>query len=194
MYKATVYTNTDIPSYLRHLLEQPASAVLVIEQDDAVVSFFSAREDGAGYRKIDLDEICLELNRAYSFGAKGFSQPSNNSCALIANEVAEEYRQHGRISAMDSLEQKRFYAEARKYDDVCDRFLRGIHINFLYDDQSQKVKGYSLKGDGGYAYFLNQSANSCSCHVGRNSTDICWHMRAVECYLAAIQRANHERN
>lgn len=188
MYKASVYNVSNIPSHLRHLLEEPAGAVLVIEMGDAVVNYFYSRSDG-GLTEADLFEFAQEMQKAY-LSSTDKIKPTSRECAFVAHIIAEEYREHGH-NAQNPLQQKQFYNEARKYDDVCDRFLKNLVISTLLDS-SGDVVSYYVKGDGGYAYSLNSSANSCTCHVGRNSTEICWHMRAVECYLSAIKR--NERN
>jgi hypothetical protein len=188
MYRASVYNVSNVPSHLRHLLESPVSAVLVIESEDAVISYFHTRESG-GLSETDLIEFCNEIERAQkSLGAS--LAPTNRECAFIAHLFAQEYRSHG-DSAANPLQQKQYYNEARKYDDVCDRYLKGLSVNALHSPSGNTI-AYYVKGDSGYAYSLNASANSCTCHVGRNSSEICWHMRAVECFLAAGKK--NERN
>lgn len=182
MYKAAVYNHSNIPSHLRHLLEEPASAVLVIEHNDSVVNYFLARASG-GILEVDLIEVAEEMQRAYALNDFSAMRPTNRECALIAHRVADGFRRDG-MMASNPLEEKRFYNEARKYDDVCDRFLKGLVVSVLHSDEGDII-AYLVKGDSGYAYSLNASANSCTCHVGRNSTEICWHMRAIECFTMA---------
>lgn len=189
MYKAAVYNHSNIPSHLRHLLEEPASAVLVIEHNDSVVNYFLTRT-GGGVLEADLVEFAEEMQKAYAINSAGKASPTNRQTAYIAHKVAEKFRADGDL-ASNPLEQKRFYNEARKYDDVCDRFLKGLVVSEMLSD-SGAMSAYLVKGDSGYAYSLNPSANSCTCHVGRNSADICWHMRAVECFVLAS--SHHERN
>lgn len=189
MFKATVYNYSNIPSHLRHLLEEPASAVLVIEHNDSVVNYFLTRASG-GVLEADLVEFAEEIQKAYSINSASKSSPTNRQSAYVAHRIAEKFRHDGNL-ASNPLEQKRFYNEARKYDDVCDRFLKGLIISELTSDTGETI-AYLVKGDSGYAYNLNASANSCTCHVGRNSTEICWHMRAVECFVLASK--HHERD
>lgn len=184
MYKATVYNHSNIPSHLRHLLEESASAVLVIEIGDSVLNYFSTRKSG-GVTETDLFEFAEEMQKAFSTGS-GVSRPSNKQCAYVAHTIASGFRSDG-DNAANPLHQKKFYNEARKYEDVCDRFLKGLSVNQLTDDEG-KVISYYVKGDSGYAYSLNAAANSCTCQAGRNSTEICWHMRAVESFLTAKSR------
>jgi hypothetical protein len=168
-------------------LDSPAGAVLVIEVNGSVTNFFTTRH-GGGVSEVDLLEFAEEMQKAYSVTGTGLV-PTNKECAFAAHMVASEFRMHG-DNASNPLQQKQFYTEARKYEDVCDRFLKGLSINQV--DLSGDIIAYYVKGDGGYAYSLNSSANSCTCHAGRNSTEICWHMRAVECFLTV--KKNNERN
>lgn len=184
MYKATVYNHSNIPSHLRHLLEESTSAVLVIEAGDSVLNYFSTRKSG-GITETDLFETAEEIQKAFFIG-NGASRPSNKQCAFIAHAFASGFRADGDTEA-NPLRQKKFYNEARKYEDVCDRFLKGLSVNALSDSEG-KVISYYVKGDSGYAYSLNSGANSCTCQAGRSSTEICWHMRAVECFLEAKSR------
>lgn len=188
MYRATVYNHSNIPSHLRHLLEEPASAVLVIENSDSVVDYFLSRESG-GLTETDLFEFSQAMQKAYLLG-NGMSKPTNRQCAYAAHIIASGFRQHG-DAAGNPLQQKQFYTEARKYEEVCDRFLKGLTISQL-DRDDGTILAYYVRGDSGYAYSLNAGANSCTCHAGRSSSEICWHMRAVECFLTA--QKNNERN
>jgi hypothetical protein len=166
------------------LLEESASAVLVIEVGDTVLNYFSTRKSG-GVTETDLFEFAEEMQKAFLLG-NGDSRPSNKQCARTAHAIASNFRADG-DAATNPLHQKKFYNEARKYEDVCDRFLKGLSISHLSDDDGRTIS-YYVKGDSGYAYSLNAGANSCTCHAGRSSTEICWHMRAVECFLTAKSR------
>jgi hypothetical protein len=179
MYKAAVYNSSNIPSHLRHLLVTPASAVLVIENETSVLEYFT------GATESDLGFLADQMNRAYKLG-KGVDAPSFNECALAAHEVAEHYEASAEF-AVDALQKEGYNREARHYHDVCDRYLRGLTVSPLVEDD--KVIAYYLRGDGGYAYRVDTGATHCSCHVGlKSKTKICWHIRAIECYLRAEKK------
>lgn len=179
MLTVNVYTNKQLSSHLKHLVETVKGdiKVLVIENDGAVLDYYLETEMDFG----NADPLIKWISKAYQVGY-GLETPSPKDCAIQAHLIAERLR--GAVEyATDGLNEKHLIAEARKYDAVADRFLKGLSISVLHKDG--KIISFKVKGDGGYVYSLNSEGDKCSCHLGQKSTQLCWHMMAVECWKKA---------
>jgi hypothetical protein len=185
MLTVNLYARKELPSHLRHLVETVKGDinVLVIENDGAVLDYYLETEMDFA----NASPLIQWISKAYEIGY-GLESPSRQKCAKVAHVIAERLRAAAE-NAPDGLNEKHLIAEARKYDAVADRFLKGLSISVLHEDGN--IIAFKVKGDGGYVYSLNSQGDTCTCHLGQKSTQLCWHICAVECWRKAY---NDKRN
>ncbi len=184
MLKTSVVPWANLPAHMKQGKDKTAS-YLLIEDDGNLVDYFT--DAGMPARLDELSLMIEWIEKAYKLGAGDtINKPSNKLCSYLAHLSAEEMRKGLTAFADDPFEKRKALEEARKMDEVSDRYAKGLTISEIRDTHD-KLVAFKIKGESGFTYSLNPNGNTCTCTAGLTGSKICWHMRAIEIYREAMK-------
>ena len=184
MVNVVVTPWANLPAHMKGQ-ERVSANYLLIYDDDNLVDYYTDEKMSEKFTD-ELQPLIEWISKAYKLGAGNTDKkPSPELCAYIAHLNAEEIRT-SKLGAGDPYELRKATDEARKFDEVSDRFAKGLTISEIRDMKGRLV-AFKIKGESGFTYSLDRAGTSCTCRAAMTGSNTCWHMRAVEIYLEAYK-------